>query len=125
MINSRVLRKERLFDFWYGFLSAAIMLRFNIHFNILMKLLLACIFFGIGKHALSQPKARGWEIMKCKCLLCVCMRVFVTFLHQSLYLFEDIFTKFAENVYGCEIMSEKCCTHFKQHGHDSPSFENR
>ena len=37
------------------------------------------------------------------------MCAFVTFLHNPLYIFiyEDIFTKFAVKVYGCESMSVK------------------
>ena len=40
----------------------------------------------------------------------VCLHVcIVTFLNQALYRSYDIFTKFAENVYGCENLSLKNC----------------
>ena len=46
-----------------------------------------------------------------------CMCVFITFLNHKLYIsfsYEDIFTKFAEDVYGCENMSVKNrSSHFK------------
>ena len=65
--------------------------------------------------------------MKClQCVhlcMCACMCAFVTFLNQLhiSFSYEDIFTKFAENVYGCANISvNNYDTHFKkQHGRHS------
>ena len=47
-------------------------------------------------------------MLSLRACMCVCMHVcVVTFLNQALYGIYDIFTKFAENVYGCENMSLK------------------
>ena len=45
--------------------------------------------------------------MKCLPCMCVCVCVFVIFLINLYiaFIYKDIFTKFAENVYGCENMS--------------------
>ena len=59
--------------------------------------------------------------------VCACVCVFLTFLHQPLYIsfiFEDSFTKFVENVYGWENMYVKKFVLIKKHGHHSQLLEN-
>ena len=70
-----------------------------------------------------------------KRLLCahVCMHVCVRLSHFYInlyisFIYEDIFAKFAENVYGCENMSvKKSCPHLKKtkHGSHSRLIENQ
>ena len=56
-------------------------------------------------------QGQGWEIMKCVPCGCVCVRAHacVCLSHFYINIYQDILTKFAENVYSCE----KFCTHFK------------
>ena len=66
---------------------------------------------------LPPAKAGVGEIMKHHLYVCVhaCVRLshFYINLHVS-FIYQDIFTKFAENVYVCENMSiKKFCHHFK------------
>ena len=56
------------------------------------------------------PLVKGgvWEIMKCLLCVCVCMRLSHFYINLCIkFIYEDIFTKFAEAVYGCENMSVK------------------
>ena len=66
-----------------------------------------------------SPKGRGLDNMKR--LPCVCLSHFYINI-----IYEDMFTKFAENVYGCQNMSAiRICPHFKkQNGRCSRLFKN-
>ena len=61
---------------------------------------------------LPLAKGRGWEVMKRLPYVHVCVSACVGLLHFYInlnisFICDDIFTKFAENIYGCENMSVK------------------
>ena len=73
---------------------------------------------------LPPAKGQGWEIMKsllCACM-CVCACVLLTQFYLNVYvsfIYENIFSRFAGNVYSCENMFAKNFILIlkKQHGH--------
>ena len=66
---------------------------------------------------LPTVKAEGWEIIKCLPCVRVYACVHLSYFYIKLcisFSYEDIFTKFAKNLYACENMSVKYYgTHFK------------
>ena len=73
------------------------------------ELLNQCYYSYIFISGHPKPGVRDYETSSIRAWGCACVCAFVTLLNQAYisFIYEDIFTKFAENVYGCNNMSVK------------------